>query len=149
MSEVGETPSKSSGRVRQFLGKVLEAMDPAPPVPKEKINPQITAQRILEQIGNPVSETFQKGTYWSIPFDLRLVMAALGHTPLLTSRSHFDKFPKECEAAGKALQELVNNGALQIVPQEEADRYNQRVSWRVIDEAKLKEIARGKPTVKP
>ena len=150
MNEFSETPVKSSNPVRQFLGKVFDAMDPVPPVPKENITPQITAQRLLENMGNPIREkVLGENTYWDNPFSLRDVLAALGHVPLFTAQDHFDVFPQECQATGKALQELVNEGALQIVPQEKADRYNQRVYWRVIDEAKLKEIARGKPTAKP
>ncbi len=157
MNEFSEMPAKVSG-IKQVLGRVgrttkqiaqkaLEAMDPIPPVPADKIDPQITAQRLYEHMGNPLAKTVS-GNEWVNPFSLRDVMAALGHVPLFITQNHFDVFPQECEAAGKALQELVNGGALEIVPQEEADRYNQRVYWRVVDEAKLRKVAQEKPLAK-
>lgn len=134
-------------RVREGLKYVLDPRASPPEIPLEQINEKTVAGAINNYLAS--LERLGQGR-WDMFFSIVDVLGKIGRVADLIDTDYRDRFPNEYRATRFALTRLVQEEALEMVPLENPDRQKETIYYKVVDEGRLKEIAKGMTTeVKP
>ncbi len=139
-SELQPTPSKPK-LINKVFGILRSATKPfeidTTPIPTEKINTSTVASTIDTSVYNPLQkDRFVNG------FDLGTLLANMNYPVTWESDDYRDKYPEQYQVTRQTLQQLVHQGVIEMQALEKPTKHGETIWYRVIDEAKLKELAK-------
>jgi|SRR3990167_5654006 len=111
-----------------------------PRVPIEEINTQTVAEKILQNLGNPLQERLG-GDRYANPFDITSVITELGYVGILSSTDYLKKFPVVYSATKQALLGLEQQGVLESKDEDTTNSHGESKYYKVVNQDLLKQMA--------